>query len=640
MALNAALNSEIICDLDGQPLERSSSSLLKAVDKLLTVGAYYSAEHDQYRVVSEKSCAQIVEAIGPGNVAVIEITASGMMVGAQLIDPHHRNVRLLHDLLVPLNIARFEIRSDLTAADLRQTISALQEHKQNLGNTEGFQEIKIENLPDSVSTASRSVTSKEQNQGDGLSLDELLGSGPADSCSTEEPATASEQLAREFMKIVNNILENLEKEDQVDSEPGNESNSDSSPENIRALREALQRLVEVNPDPSDLARLIEHAKRALDLSHDPNSVDLVFSLLKKEAANGGEWKYKAREKLKPKPEYKLSLEQLKEAASELESRGDPPEEPGPSAMENYLGISFHLLGSDPAETLEIALMSNLNRVLAGGNLTDQDLSICSAAVATSAQNDDKNTLDRLLPAFCGPMRESRPDYLGQFWVRLWEFLEPARRTLVWPHLVSDLLLASKDFDPDAANQLWLAAGALDSRAAFLQVSRLECTPALLEKPSCTELMKLPLTAMYPVHLVLMKSSLAPVHGPRIHDHLKSHPPNTLTDILMTAVSKYSPANDGFYLSFIKQVGGDTITLDLRKQTAQRIARALVALPGSNRKNDWVLKALGWLAKLDVETAAPYLRGILSQRKFFFFPAWPSECRELAGKILADAKDGR
>ena len=178
MAQNTALNNETICDLSGQPLDRNAASMLKAIDKLLTVGSYYSADHEQYREVSEKSCAQIVAAIGADQVMAIEIAASGMMLKSQLVDPHHRNVRLLHDLLVPLNIARFEFSDQLTAADLRQAIAALQNHRQNLGNTTGFQEIKIENLPPSVSTASKSVVRDDGEEG-GLSLDEMFGSGTA-----------------------------------------------------------------------------------------------------------------------------------------------------------------------------------------------------------------------------------------------------------------------------------------------------------------------------------------------------------------------------------------------------------------------------------------------------------------------------
>ena len=283
MSVNTDLNNETICDLSGQPLDRNSAALLKALDQLLTVGSYYSADHDQYRVVSEKSCAQIVAAIGPGRVMAIEVTASGMMVGSQLVDPHHRNVRLFHDLLVPLNIARFEISAALTPSDLRQAVMALQEHRQNLGNTTGFQEIKIENLPATVNTASKNVV-RDDGQNGLLSLDDIFWSNTStDSDSPgKDQQSESEKLASQFLEIVAQILENLEKDEASGSEDETRAHPDSTPENIRALREALQRLVEVNPDPADLARLIEHAKRALDLSHDPRSVDLVFSLLKKE----------------------------------------------------------------------------------------------------------------------------------------------------------------------------------------------------------------------------------------------------------------------------------------------------------------------------------------------------------------------
>ncbi|MCK9997280.1 MAG: hypothetical protein KAH56_13475, partial [Candidatus Krumholzibacteria bacterium] len=539
MASNTALNSEIIRDLEGQPLDKGAAAFLKAIDQLLTVGAYYSTDHDQYRVVSEKSCAQMVDAIGTGKMMAIEVTASGMMVRSQLVDPNHRNVRLLHDLLVPLNIARLEISADLSAADLRLAISALQLHKQNLGNTTGFQEIKIENLPPTVSTASRGVVRDNGNEisgdkGSGLmTLDEMFGVDDHSEgrAFLDDLVSDSEKLAREFMEIVTTILENLEQDQPESSEDGVTQHPDTTPENITALREALRRLVEVNPDPADLARLIEHAKRALDLSRDPGSVDLVFSLLKKEVEHGGDWKYKAREKAKDKPkkEYRFSLDELRKEISDLEILGREPEEPGPSALSNYLGICFHLLGADPAEGLEINLVSNLERIINGEEITREDLNLCSAAVATSALKDNQVALDTVLPAFCNPLRASRPDYLVKFWVRLWETLGPDRRALVWPHLVSDLLLGIDNISPGTIEGMWLAAGELESKTAIMLVSRLECTPALRGKTISASLMTLPLVRMYPVHLALMKSSQASVHGPRLHNNLLRHPPNGLTE---------------------------------------------------------------------------------------------------------------
>lgn len=640
MSSNTALNSEIICDLNGQPLDRNAAALLKAIDKLLTVGSYYSADHDQYRVVSEKSCAQIVEAIGPGKVMAIEITASGMMVGTQLVDPHHRNVRLFHDLLVPLNIARFGISSELTPADLRQAISALQEHRQNLGNTTGFQEIKIENLPDTVSTASKSVVRDNGEEG-ALSFDELFGTknSTEENSPGDEPMSASEKLASQFLEIVAQILENLEKDETEESEDEFGVHPDSTPENIRALREALQRLVEVNPDPADLARLIEHAKRALDLSHDPRSVDLVFSLLKKEAEKGGDWKHKARKNSsnQPKKEYRFTLEELAREISDLETAGRAPTDPGASSLSSYLGICFHLLGGDPAEALQVALELNLDQIITKGEVAKKDLDLCSAAVAESALRDNQVALDRVLPAFCGPLRETRLDYLVKFWTRLWDVLDSERRALVWPHLVNDLMLGLGDVPDEVTEQLWLTVGQLDSRAAFTQISRLECLPALREKAVCPTLMKLPLHPMYPVHLALMKSSLADIHGPRIHNHLRRDPPNDLVEILMKSLEDYDPANSGFYLSLIKQSGEPSISMDLRRKAARLIATTLSELHPSDRSLDWVARAIGWVCKLDPEFARPLLTRVRDEKKYLFFRAWPADCRKTAEKHLASVE---
>ncbi len=637
MPSNTALNNEKICDLAGQPLDRNSAVLLKALDKLLTVGSYYSPEHDQYRVVSEKSCAQIVAAIGPGKVMAIEITASGMMVGSQLVDPHHRNVRLFHDLLVPLNIARFEISAELTPADLRQAIAALQDHRQNLGNTTGFQEIKIENLPATVSTASKNVV-RDNGQGESFSLDTLLGSNAhtGNEPSPEDLMSDSEKLASQFLEIVSRILENLEKEEGKKADGESLPHPDSTPENIKALREALQRLVEVNPDPADLARLIEHAKRALDLSHDPRSVDLVFSLLKKEAEKGGDWKYRAREGSanKPKKEYRFTLEELTREISELETAGRAPDDPGPSSLSSYLGICFHLLGGDPAEALETALELSLMEALTDRGVTKQDLDLCSAAVAAAALKKNQAALDRVLPAFCRPLRKTRPNYLVKFWTGLWEALDTECRELVWPHLVNELMLGFEDIPDEVTEQLWVAVGQLDSRVALTQISRLEGLTALLEKTVCPSLMKLPLNPMYPVHLVLLKSTLAALHGPRVHEHLCHNPPNDLIEILMKSLGQYEPSYNDLFLALIKQSGADSITPELRGRVGRHISRALSRLPASRRKEEWVGRAIGWAYKLDPKIALPLLTRVRDEKKFIFFKAWPRDCREMAAKCLS------
>ena len=648
MAPNAALNSETICDLSGKPLDRSSAAFLKAIDQLLTVGAYYSANHEQYKSVSEKTCEQVVMAIRPNSAMAIEITASGMLIRSQMVDSRHRNVRLLYDLLVPLNIARLEISDDLTPEDLRLAVSILQEYKQNLGTTTGFQEIKIKNLPSSVNIASRDVvrgSDDQDNAGededDLMTLDQMFGGKTPDEARMflDEMATDSEKLAREFMKIVNRILENLEQDETDTGEDGFMVHPESTPENIMILRQALHRLVEVNPDPAELTQLIENAKRALDLSKDPNSVDLVFSLLKKEADRGSDWRNKVPEKEKDKPKKKhlLTLDQLKDEVGALETSGSSPAEPGPSSLNNYLGICFHLLASEPSEALHISLVTNLERAIAGPDMTKQGLSLCSAAMVTAVMKGDQAIIDSVLPAFCNPLLASRPEFLVEFWTKLWESLADEHRALVWPHLVSDLLQGLSNSHPETGKQLWLAAAELDSKAAIMQVSRLERTQALRDQEFCPGLMDLPLATMYSIHLALMKSSQGSVHGPRIHDNLRRHPPNDLTKILMMVLRKYDPENDSFFLSLIKQGTGDSITPDLRMMSSRLLCDAVVNLPEVNRNSGWVPSAISWIGKLDPGSNLPLMTRIRDEKKYFFFKVWPRECREQAEKIILDAE---
>ena len=73
---SSLINSEIICDLQGQALQPDSATLLKALDKLLPVGAYYSTDHSQYVQAAMAARDTIVGVIGSASRYVaIEITA-------------------------------------------------------------------------------------------------------------------------------------------------------------------------------------------------------------------------------------------------------------------------------------------------------------------------------------------------------------------------------------------------------------------------------------------------------------------------------------------------------------------------------------------------------------------------------------
>ena len=106
---------------------------------------------------------------------------------------------------------------------------------------------------------------------------------------------------------------------------------------------------------------------------------------------------------------------------------------------------------------------------------------------------------------------------------------------------------------------------------------------------------------------------------------------------MNSLGQYEPANNGLYLSLIKQSGTDSITPDLRGRMGRLIGRALSRLPASGRNDEWVNSAIGWVYKLDPETAVPLLTRIRNEKKFFFFKVWPRDCREMAEKNLSSVE---
>jgi hypothetical protein len=136
----------------------------------------------------------------------------------------------------------------------------------------------------------------------------------------------------------------------------------------------------------------------------------------------------------------------------------------------------------------------------------------------------------------------------------------------------------------------------------------------------------------------MKSSLAPQHGPRLHDHLARKPLNGLTDVMVQPIDVYDPANDGFYLSLVKQSQGDSISLDLRRMAVRMIMEGLARLQANQRNGEWAPRAIGWTGKLDPEHARPVLQQIREERKLIFFRAWPRKCRDLAAEIMASLKE--
>ena len=636
------INSETICDLQGKALLSDSVILVKALDKLLTVGAYYAADHDQYIQASSKACTDIVGVIGSsGKPFIIEITAQGMMIGKQNIDPHHRNVRLLHELLVPLNIARLEISGSLTPEDLRQAISALQAHKAALGQSNSFREIIFEDLPDSVRTVSCSVLQQTEEdvakEAVESGLDELLGQWDDNDSSVEstESESGSEKLARRFMDMVSQILENLE---QLEDKSGNrvlegEAGSYVTKEDLVNLKQALKRLVEVDPDPAELTKLITQAQRALDLSRDSRSVNLVFSILKNEMVKKNDG-VEAKKEPKPRPiEYKLTIEELLEAVAELEKSDLPVDDPLAGAQGNHLAISLHLLRSDPPWALRTGMVDAIELAVASPDFPTQNLLVCALTIDSIVREEGVEALDDLLPLLMGVLRQKRSEMIAPFWVHLTDLAGEEQLPKLWPHLVNDILLGFEGVSYDTVTKLVLKAGNIPLHVAKGLGRRLEKQAALNGGSPARDLFSAPLTRLYPVLAMLMATPLRGWLGTELFRALRLNPGSPLIEVVLQSLDEHKPELSEFYLNLILHHDNTEPPADMQELVVEILQGKLSALSPEERREDWVPKGFSILGELDPAGARPLLERVLNERKFLFFKSWPEPVREAATKAL-------
>ncbi len=634
------MNTETICDLQGQPVDPRSVTLLKALDKMLTVGSYYSIEHEQYQQASAQSCRKIVGVIaGHGNKITLEITAQGLMVGSQNIDPSHRNVRLLHELLVPLNIARLDIHGSLTPGALRQAIAVLQEHKMDLGQSSTFHEINFDNLPASVKAVSCSVLQKSEDQADGgaVSLNDLLGSWDEQDFSQmkHDSMSVTEKLAGQFMDMVTRILENIEKLKGVAGGENQDKNDSSyaTREDLTNLKQALQRLVDVNPDPEELTKLITQAQRALHLSQDAESVNLAFQILKKDMAKKDASKAPQKPKKFPKIEFKLTVDELLEAVSELEKIPASLEDPWDAARTDQLVISLLLLRSDPPQALREGMIHSIESIMDRPDFCDKNLGVCAQIFHIIAQDDGPEVLDKVLPLIMGLLRSKRSDMIAPFWAHLTEIDDDEHMTLFWPHLVNDILLGFEGSPPKLVKKLVLFAGKIPLHAARDLDSQLQQQPALQKKTAARDLFIAPLSTLYPVHAMLMATPLRDWLTAELYRSMRAKPGTPLVEVVMEALGEHQSQYATFYLDLIRHQDGEQPPAEVRELAVEILQGVLSGASPEERSASWVPLGLLELGKLDPESAKPLLNRVISERKYLFFKAWPEPVRKAAANTL-------
>ena len=653
---NTAYPNELVLDAaveESPPMSPEHTELFVALDRLLTIGSYYTPEHARYQEVAREAHAAIRNNLAGSSVLEIECTNEGFWIHDVFIENGQRGTKRVFDLLNDLSIGLLEIDSDASSDDLHVAVSSLKHHLVANAGKKNFEEIAIEGLPDSIRTTSQSlyVKTRDRSGGPGGTRPKSASSDHYVIPDSNLVATADGQkLEREFLGIISGIMANGDptKLKNLDGGPDVDETlrdwvPDSAVSNIKEIMEALKK---TNSDPMILEHLIGHAQAALELTADPMLVELVFERLRKETGVKSE-KSKSLLENRPKPKrpkrgpvrYTMTPDQMSGIIEELNEIADPPEDLLSPASADCLGVCTQILCSAPTEHMILGIGTTIFKILSAETLHKDDLMVASSSLAAILKTGSRDTIDGSLPLFLSPLRRFHPEHLGPVWLGVWKSLvEIDHQRLAWPHLVNELLMGVEWEDPGARLSLYESLSRINVGDGEEMLERLEELQAMRTKTMAPEVFHAPAPLLYPVHVVLLASTVSRDHGPKLHERLVHQRAQRLSTLLVGIMGRYKQSNKMIYQAILDQGVSERVSPKLKDMGSRLLVSSIRNLLPEERDELWVGEALTWLGKLDPDRANPILTRIIREKRFFLFPVWPAECRQAARAGLASPQE--
>jgi hypothetical protein len=627
-----SVDSDQLLDIAGAPARSEVSAIVRALDRLLTVAGYYAADHEQYVRASEIACLAMTAAMRPLPAVAFEVSAAGLVVDGTTIEPRQKAARQIHDLLVALDIARLSFSARLTAADLRQTLAALQAHRLARLHAHSFRTLTIAGLPPTVSADSCRVRegakkAGAQDAGEGDEIDGLLDAWSE----TTGPAPAAGPVRAEFLRDLMAVLEaaseNLAGDGPADdATAGAAATARITADELAEIRAGVERLLERDPGAQAISALMDLARRTLEFSGDPDKARLVFDQLRKRLDDEDDG---PAGNLAPGREPARDVVALQRHVSELSARPEPLAEPLASARRDQFAICFQLLGAGRRDPAFAAAESLLCEACGSAELGVAEAATLADAMQDLARLGLGAEIDHALPPLLAHLRAARPDLL----VHLWNGLEPQLETpaleLLWPHLVNDLALGLDPATEPAAARCCLAAGALDLEAALRLAPRFLSLPGAARTTVSDQVFLVPPLRARGVHAVLLQGAASARHGLRLQRELQQRPPDRLTRLVIAACAGGDAADCGLLQEIIREAGAPRPSAAFGAFAAALLSDTLETLPRKRRDEAWTADAVAWLAANAPARADELLRRIARERRWFVRPAWPQACREAA-----------
>jgi hypothetical protein len=205
----------------------------------------------------------------------------------------------------------------------------------------------------------------------------------------------------------------------------------------------------------------------------------------------------------------------------------------------------------------------------------------------------------------------------------------AEENVLWPFAVNELLVCGSSGNIDNYRQLCVQLARMPWKDMVLALPVLQNLNAFQRGQVAPDIFAEMSPSIYPLCAFLLRTPIAPQIGPGVVAGLKSFPTDRLIKAVAPLLDISIPEHKVFLDGYLRHPHPKEPTDGLKIMAGNIIVERLAVLPQEQRDQSWLPDAIGAMVEFQGSGVRDLLNQIVTRRRMFFIPEWPSACRKAA-----------
>jgi len=615
------------------------SDLAGAFDRLLTVGSFYPPEHVQCRDVAAEFRRQLVSALGGRPALRITVVPDGIMMQSERLESRVPGVRRIGQLLSSLAVDRMEIDASVALDELLAFAALMIKLRLQAMTSSRFGQFDFKDFPPSIRIHQREFGKRLRGTPVKASGRSGAEAAVAHVLHALQGLKASDEKPAAWLEMVEGLLKKAVTRVDTSYAPGTgpQGGFARSLDQVLDLgAEAIQRAAvdlfsQAGDGIDELQSLFFSAEKALALSDNPETMEIMLDVLRKAARESGE----PAEDSSPREEIEMSETECELSVSEL---CGALEDYAPASLtlemtasgdrSEMLRILLEFLFQKTSEKTSIRVREEIVEQLSG-DLTPGERSALVTALKGLAVAVDRARIDIYLPFIVHSLRQFESRAATAFLVELCGDRDPEVLGAVWPHLVNEALLCAEPLTSPLTGRLHELIAEVPRDLILKEAHRLYAAETLGTGEISKDLMRPPVPQLCSVFECLLFSPRADLIGSVLLRGLQARPPDWPEAAALGLIPTYATSRRAFLIEVLRALPTGDRSSDLEEMAGSVILERLPALTRRQRSESWTPRAIEALGRLKTQGSDRFLEAIMKGRRLWIFPDWPGPCRAAA-----------